>query len=286
MNKKSLITALKILFTVVLLYVVFTKIEFEKIKSVLADAQILPLILAGVLLFLSQWVSAERLRYLLSKNTFNISKSSNYALYLLGMFYNFFIPGGIGGDAYKVYAMHKKFDWSAKKLTAVLFIDRLTGLAAISVLTCLLALGLPLFQNLPFAALLIGAIPVGLVLFYVIVKKFFPSFKTILIRPLILSLLIQGLQVLSLIALLYSISEPTDSIVYAVVFLVSSALSIFSFSGIGIRELIFYQAAVFFDFDSTLAVTVGFLFSFITAVISLFGIIYHIKKPDLKLEAE
>lgn len=284
MNKKSLITALKILFTVVLLYVVFTKIEFEKIKSVLADAQILPLLLAGVLLFLSQWISAERLRYLLAKNTFNISKASNYALYLLGMFYNFFIPGGIGGDAYKVYAMHKKFDWSAKKLTAVLFIDRLTGLAAIGVLTCLLAIGLPLFQTLPFTLLLIGAVPVGLVLFYLIVKQFFPSFKTILIRPLLLSILIQGLQVLSLIALLYSISEPTDSIVYAVVFLVSSALSIFSFSGIGIRELIFYQAAVFFAFDSTLAVTVGFLFSFITAVISLFGIIYHIKKPDLKLE--
>ncbi len=250
----------------------------------MADAQILPLVLAGVLLFLSQWVSAERLRYLLSKNTFNISKASNYALYLLGMFYNFFIPGGIGGDAYKVYAMHKKFGWSAKKLTSVLFIDRLTGLAAIGVLTCLLALSLPLFQTMPLAALLIIAIPVGLALFYLIIKRFFASFKDILLRPLLLSLLIQALQVLSLIALLYSISEPTDSIVYAVVFLVSSALSIFSFSGIGIRELIFYQAAVFFAFDSTLAVTVGFLFSFITAVISLFGIIYHIKKPELKLE--
>ena len=201
------------------------------------------------------------------------------------MFYNFFIPGGIGGDAYKVYAMHKKFDWSAKKLTAVLFIDRLTGLTAIGVLTCLLAIGLPLFQTLPFTLLLIAAVPVGLALFYLIVKQLFPSFKNLLTRPLGLSILIQGLQVLSLIALLYSISEPTDSLVYAVVFLVSSALSIFSFSGIGIRELIFYQAAVFFAFDSTLAVTVGFLFSFITAVISFFGIIYHLKKPDLKLEA-
>jgi uncharacterized membrane protein YbhN (UPF0104 family) len=282
-KNKSLLGILKILFTLALLYVVFTKIEFEKIQQVLSSAKLFPLLLAGVFFIFSQWVSAERLHYLLVKNNFTIAKKSNYAFYLLGMFYNFFIPGGIGGDAYKVYAMHSKFGWSVKKLTSVLFLDRLSGLAAIGMLSCVLALAIP--QGLEFIALTLATLLGGLGFFYWILKKFFPSFIPYISKALTFSMLIQGLQILCLIALMYSVSQGYNFLVYSLVFLVSSALSIFSFSGIGIRELIFYQAATLFSFDSTMAVTIGFLFSFITAVISLFGMFYHVKRPNLKLKS-
>ena len=56
-----------------------------------------------------------------------------------------------------------------------------------------------------------------------------------------------------------------------------------SFSGIGVREMIFYQAAAWFAFDSATAVSVGVLFSLITAFVSIIGIIFHFQKQELQL---
>jgi hypothetical protein len=83
--------------------------------------------------------------------------------------------------------------------------------------------------------------------------------------------------------LLLSISVKGDYLIYVVTFLASSVLSIFSFSGIGIREMIFYQASTLFVFDSMKAVSIGLLFSILTAFVSLFGIYFHFKKSKLGL---
>ncbi len=77
-----------------------------------------------------------------------------------------------------------------------------------------------------------------------------------------------------------SITETDNYAPYLILFLVSSVLSIFSFSGIGIRELVFYQASIIFIFDTTYLVTTGVLFSGMTAFISLFGIVFHFMKPE------
>ena len=50
---------------------------------------------------------------------------------MVGIFYNFFIPGGVGGDAYKGVLMNKKFQWSLKKIYKLLILDRLIGFGVI-----------------------------------------------------------------------------------------------------------------------------------------------------------
>jgi uncharacterized protein (TIRG00374 family) len=92
-------------------------------------------VIFGAFFFLaSQILSVKRLDFYLKANSFNLSFRSNLELYFLGMFYNFFIPGGIGGDAYKVYILNKKLGWELKKITSTIFNDRLSGLLAICVL--------------------------------------------------------------------------------------------------------------------------------------------------------
>ena len=88
----------------------------------------------------------------------------------------------------------------------------------------------------------------------------------------------------SVICIIYSLDVPQNIMSYVLVFLVSSVLSIFSFAGIGIREFVFYEASKMLDIDSSQAVTIGLLFSIITAFVSLFGIIYHFRTPELTLE--
>ena len=67
---------------------------------------------------------------------------------MIGIFYNFFIPVGVGGDAYKGVLMNKKFQWSLKKIYKVLILDRLIGFGVIVCLIIVFSSVLVLSYNL------------------------------------------------------------------------------------------------------------------------------------------
>lgn len=280
-RKRIISTLLKSGVSVLLLYLVFSKIAFNEVWSTVKQVRVPFLLLGMVLFFLSQWVSAKRLLLFLEHKKFYLSEKSNNILYLIGMFYNFFIPGGIGGDAYKVYVLNRKFGWGVKDLTAVVFIDRFMGLAAIGSLIVLLSYRI--LQNFGLVWVMPLAMVSGLGVAYFFVYKVFPSFKEVFFKTLGVSVVVQLLQVLVIVVILYSLESGTNLSEYILVFLISSVLSIFSFSGIGVREFVFYQASQILSIDPSTAVTIGLLFSVITALISMPGILYHFRAPQLTL---
>ncbi len=137
------------------------------------------------------------------------------------MFYNFFIPGGIGGDAYKIYLLHKKFGWSAKTLTSALFNDRLSGLLAICVL--ILLFSATLFE-MQWSVLFLFAATAGILLTFFITKRFFSTFQPVFFKGFSVSVLIQILQILCFVFLLKSLGIAGHYIIYSIVFLASSVL--------------------------------------------------------------
>ena len=60
----------------------------------------------------------------------SVSPLRNIKLYYVGMFYNLFLPGGIGGDGYKVWMLRREFSSSWKSLILISFLERLNGLEA------------------------------------------------------------------------------------------------------------------------------------------------------------
>lgn len=266
--------------TLFLLFLVFAKIPFQEILETLKNANLFFLSIGILTFLLSQWISADRLLVLFNANGFNLDPKSNYILYLIGMFYNFFIPGGIGGDAYKVFQLHKEFDWSVKKLSAAVFVDRFMGLTAIGILLLFFAFFIPFFKEENLIWTLPLLLILGIITSYFFIKHVFQTFLNAYIKTLFQSIAVQLLQCVCIITLLAAVTDIDSYLLYVLVFLISSVLSIFSFSGIGIREMIFYQASSFFLFDATIAVTVGLLFSALTAFISLFGVVFHLKKTE------
>ncbi|WP_188112115.1 lysylphosphatidylglycerol synthase transmembrane domain-containing protein [Aquimarina sp. RZ0] len=284
-KKKHLFsTFLKIGVTIFLLYLVFTKIPFTKVWDILKHANITLLLMALFCFVLSQWISAERLSVLFRSVNFFLTPRSNHILYLIGMFYNFFIPGGIGGDAYKIYILHKEFNWSVKKLSAAVFVDRFMGLTAIGILICIFSFFVPGFFKEMRQWFLPLLLSISITASYFFVKRLFPSFFSVFTKTIIQSIAVQLLQCICIVILLESITNTHNHLIYITVFLISSVVSVFSFSGIGIREMIFYQAAILFVFDSTVAVTIGLLFSVMTAFVSLFGILFQFKNPKLYIK--
>ena len=285
--KKLLSFFLKIIVSAGLLYLVYSKTDFSDIAKRLAGANMYYLLLGGIFLVLSQIASSFRLQYILYNSGFPLAYFSNLKLYLLGMFYNFFIPGGIGGDAYKVYVLNTNFKWKVKQLVTLVLVDRMFGMFAIVGIVCILGIVLPVYDMMP--VIRIGLIIAFTVLFILIlrwfVSFFFISYMNSFSKALSLSVAVQLLQVLCAVSILKSLDVPTSwYVVYSLIFLITSLLSIFSFSGIGVREYILFQASVLLSLDIQAAVTLGAVFSVLTAIISLPGIYYHFRKPILYLE--
>ena len=129
--KNQLKTALKLLLTGLALYLVFRKIDTDQLFQLAKTIHWLWLLPAIILFTLSKVATAIRLNRYFENIGIHLSESQNWRLYLIGMFYNLFLPGGIGGDGYKVYLLNKEFKTPVKKLVQAALLDRLGGLVAI-----------------------------------------------------------------------------------------------------------------------------------------------------------
>ena len=128
---KSIKLVLKLAITVAALYIVFRNIDIREVLALFGRSNPWWLLLALAAFVLSQVLSSFRLNQFLRKVEINISERANFRLYLLGMFYNLFLPGGIGGDGYKIYLLNKTYKVKVGKLLWALIMDRLSGLVAL-----------------------------------------------------------------------------------------------------------------------------------------------------------
>jgi len=278
--KKISKTVLKIVISVGALYYVFTKINLSEVFSVFLSINFWWLLFSLLFFILSKIISAYRLNKYLSCIGVNISTSYNLKLYLLGMFYNIFLPGGIGGDGYKIYHLNKKTDVSAKKIFWSVLLERINGV----VLLLCLALCMGYFVNIKghynyWAWAIIVLLMAAYNLFIVI---FFKEYKSILHITNFQSLLVQLLQVISVFFILLSLGCTDKIIPYLFIFLISSIVAMLpiTIGGMGARELTFLYGAQWLGMSKQISVSVSLIFYLITVLVSLCGIYYTFKKIE------
>jgi glycosyltransferase 2 family protein len=92
-------------------------------------------LLAVGIVGLNLFLAAYRWIILLRARDFNIGIGYGFALYLIGIFFNFALPGGVGGDVVRGYYLVA--DHPNRKMDAVLsiVIDRVLGLYSFFILT-------------------------------------------------------------------------------------------------------------------------------------------------------
>ena len=282
--RKKGITLLKILFSFVLLYFVFTKIQFSEVWEILKGSNFGYLFVAFLFFVLSKVFSAFRLNLYIHQIKIFLTQLSNIKLYLLGMFYNLFLPGGIGGDAYKGYVLKKKYEVKTRSVVSILILDRLNGLLLIFVISCILALFLNENRINSYKVLFGIAIALSILVFWVVNKRFFSFVYPVFWKSLGFSALVQLAQLVSVLFILKALSVEGNTIAYLFIFLISSIVSVLplTIGGIGSREVVFYYGALWLALDENTSVSISMLFFLITAAVSLIGIFYHFKKPELK----
>jgi uncharacterized membrane protein YbhN (UPF0104 family) len=277
-------TLLKVIITAALLYYVFSKVPFSSVKNRFIKANYW-FMAAGVLFYFSSMVvSSWRLLSFFKSIHLRINSRFNFRLYMLGIFYNFLLPGGIGGDGYKIYLLNKKFKMPAKKTFWAIFFDRLSGLWAIGLIVVALKIFVPQID--------IGiAIPLtifvaGTIVYYFVIRTFFKEFSIKqFFKGHLKAVLVQSLQVITIIMVLLGQDFTGKFAPYLLAFLVSALAAVIpiNIGGAGARELVFQKSAGFFHIDAGLGIYLSISFFLISLIVALIGI-YYLLRPE-RLEA-
>jgi glycosyltransferase 2 family protein len=272
--KKWIINLAKALVSALIIWIVFQKIDPKQILQIFGQINPIYLIGAGAMFVVSKILSAVRLNYFLKDIDVYLSETYNLKLYWLGMYYNLFLPGGIGGDGYKIYHLKQQFNTSAKNLLSAILLDRVTGVLALFVLTILLSYGVK--TPLPLIHWVWVLIPVSIVGFYVTLRTFFKAFAKAYNQTSLLSFGVQISQLVSAFLLLLALHQQADYCAYLFLFLLSSVVAVipFTIGGMGARELTFLLGAQWLHLNSSIAVAISLLFFIITAIVSFGGIYY------------
>lgn len=286
-KRKKLLTALKIVVSALLIYFIFTKINLEDVFSTIKKTNLLFFFIALFFFVISKVIAAFRLNLYFHQLNVLLSHKSNLQLYLLGMFYNLFLPGGIGGDAYKGYVIQKKYEVGTKKVISVLVLDRLSGLLLLFIFACLLAFKIEHEFFIQFKFLILAVLFLSILIFWFLNKKFFKYTLPIFWKSFGYSALVQLAQLISVFFILKALSLEENTIAYLFIFLISSIVSVLplTIGGIGSREITFLYGALWLGLDKSTSISISMLFFIITAIVSLCGIFYHFKKPELITES-
>ena len=263
---------IKLAVTVVCLWYVSKKIDWTLTWQLLQQSNKWWLIASMILFIFSKIVSSFRLNIYFKNIGVNLSQISNLRLYWLGMFYNLFLPGGIGGDAYKVILLNRQKKQSAKLLSAAVFLDRVSGVIGLAILAAIYFV-LTGKQKIYPTSLLAAIIP-ALIVYYFFIKKIFPSFISAFTSTLLLGLLVQALQVLCAYCIMLSIQITEHQSAYIFIFLLSSIVAIlpFTIGGLGAREVVFLWGSSLFFLDKQQSIYISILFYLITVLVSFVGL--------------
>jgi uncharacterized membrane protein YbhN (UPF0104 family) len=235
-------------------------------------------LIPAVLLFVASKVfTAFRLNLYFKNIGLQISESQNWLLYLIGMFYNLFLPGGIGGDGYKVYLLNKHFKTPVKKLVQSALLDRLGGLVAIVFLLfglfLIVDIQLEFLQGGLWNTLMLAGLVLTIPAFWLAQKLLFQDFLPSFWPANVWSFAGQIAQLICAWFILRAFGITENILAYQLVFLLSSIVAVLplTIGGVGARELVFIYAHEYAGIEETAAVAFSLIFFLISAAVSFAG---------------
>lgn len=277
---------LKLAITIGALFLVFEKIDLSHTIEIIGHINPWFFGLALVASILSLTISGLRSRYYFDAFGLTLSRRYMVRLYFIGTFFNLALPGGIGGDGYKIYHIHKRFKFPKLKAFRVILYERVNGFYLLCLLGFMIFY-LSSFASLPYANLVNTSLLVLITPCYIFgIKYILKDDLLTACKATWYSLWVQLLQICLASALLYGLAPDANSAIYidfTLLFIAASILAIIpiSIGGIGIRELTFlYGLELLGDSQSFITLGVAFaLASFITYALSaLIGLPLYARK--------
>jgi len=131
--KTKIRTVLVLLTTVILVYLLLRKVGLAELIHTLRQADPFFVFLSFCLLPLLILLSVIKWQILLKSKGHEVSISYLFKLYLVGYFFNNFLPSNVGGDLVRGYELGT-FTGNKSEAMASVFMERLTGLIVLVVI--------------------------------------------------------------------------------------------------------------------------------------------------------
>ncbi|MEM7617133.1 MAG: lysylphosphatidylglycerol synthase transmembrane domain-containing protein [Pseudomonadota bacterium] len=282
MTKKYLITILKIIISVILIYLVINAIDLTKISSLLGNVNYMIIAVCILFLLISNLVSAFRMQRYFNYEELSMPYIVAVKYYFIGLLFNFLLPSGIGGDGYKAYLLKKNYDISLMRIIQRLISERANGLYILLIATLIICYFIMPLQQLDYASLLITiAIIIITLTYFLAARKILAEKTSLTVKILPYSLIIQLLH-LVISMLLFNMLGIDNSILleYLLLFQVSSILSIvpISIGSIGLREITFiYGAKILPNITPEIGVIFCLIYYFTNFLVALTGAKFYLE---------
>lgn len=281
--KKYILNLLKLCVSLAAIWWVLSNISFKEVISVFATSNKLYLIAALIFIMVSSVLSGFRQNLSFRSTGAHISSILNLKLFWLGMFYNLFLPGGIGGDGIKVYLVNKYRQNGVRKNIGAMLVNRIAGLVAVGMITVVLYY----LSGDEFKIGWLGwfGIPLLYLFYYQVLRFFLKSFVPIHAGLFGWSLLLQMMQLISAVFILHAFHQYSEVADYLFLFFfsaIATALPI-TVGGIGAREMVFMYGANYLHLNTELSIALSIMFYLLSALVSLGGI-YWVFYPPFRRE--
>lgn len=272
----------KISLSVLALYIVFRRVDLSEVGGILSKSQWILFLPTILLVGVSKVLSSFRLNAFFRVIGLGLTERQNLRLYWLGMYYNLFLPGGIGGDAYKVYLLRKRDGLRTRDLVWAALLDRASGLLVLLIFALLFLLWMPVYPEIRswMIWILIWVVVAG---GWFGMRIFGDKFSKIYLLSLGWSVGVQGIQLLAVLLLLIMTGQSEGYVGFLFLFLLSSILTALpiSYGGAGAREITFFYGAGLLGLPEAQAVSISLLFYLASLVVSLSGMRYSFKPLEL-----
>ena len=281
----------KYLFAFGMLVLIIEKADGDKIFGYLRRIPPFQLLLAFLIIMAAQYSAALRMRYLFLRSGFSMSKRYATILFFVGAFYNILLPGGIGGDAYKVVLAKRRMDVTTKEGIRIMLADRASGLCIIMMTFYASLLMMDFSSITPYAdPIICAAAAVTLGCYLLACKWLLKKSPSIMLGSLPYSAAGQALWVSGVITIWAALGNGTGAIGYVVLYCAASIAALLPVSpgGLGIKEMTYYYGAHWvtqyanMPLDGDLGIAISLCIFVLIFVTSLPGLLWlnKVEKTD------
>lgn len=288
LSHKKVAIFFKFIFSFALLFFLFKKFDFEKLallhfSFVKFFVAALFLSLFAIFLMTYRWNLLIKIKLNSELNTLKL-----YKTYLIGSFFNIFLPGALGGDIVRTKRLVNLSNISLTKATSITLIERVSGLYALAFI-----LSISLFlNNYPVGFFwqqnknyyLLQFTPLLILLCLPLLKWILKKLKTKLtywqlFYVITFSLLAQMADII--IAIIFSVYFDLEINFFAFFFIMplvyfSTVLPI-SLGGLGVRESVFSGLMLFYGVDVNIAILISLLMYLTKFCLGLIGYVFYLK---------
>lgn len=285
MKYKRIAIFLKAAISIGILLYLINIIDWDRLKTLGIEA-VFGVLIAVVINLLALVLLSFRWKKLLSmQNKKQLSTISLYKGYLVGMFFNIFLPGSIGGDVVRIKYGADHAGIGIKESTLIVFIERLLGFVAL-----MLVFAVGVFYN---AEMLIQIdmqtnhlilIAVGVVVILVLVKylvvRYIKIDATSFFLIIALSIIPHLGNVLSVAILAWSIGTTIalSKLLFILPLVQIATMLPISLGGLGVREGVLAGLLALFGIVTGDGVIISLMMFLALVIVGLFGLPTVLKK--------